>query len=162
MYLLFQVPPVWPLDGSDPSRWDELVSAPARTVLEARLRGEHPDEAAIRPVAKAGTALPPEERHMTYHCKPCGRALIGLAQYNVHLAGRKHRQQAARLRRLQQQLVDVLDAAGAVRDGQEPPEPPNATPMPTPAHPNHPQEEERRTESDEEEDDAAAERKREV
>lgn len=153
MCLLFQVPPVWPLDGSNPSHWDELVSAPARAVLEARLRGEDPDEATIRPVAKEGTALPPEERHMTYHCQPCGRALIGLAQYNVHLAGRKHRQQAARLRRLQQQLVDVLDAAGAVRASHEPP-------TSTLAHPNPSQEEDRRTELEIEEDDAAAEQKR--
>lgn len=104
------VPPVWPLNATDPARWDELVSTPALAVLEARLRGEDPDEAVIRPLPKEGSALPPEERHMTYHCAPCGRALIGLQQYEIHLAGKKHRHRLASLRRLQQDVVDSLDA----------------------------------------------------
>lgn len=104
------VPPVWPLDGSDPSRWDELVARPAAAVVEARLRGQDPDEALILPVPKEGTALPPEERHAAHHCGPCGREFIGLSQYNAHLRGKKHRGVVVKMRKAQQALVDTVDA----------------------------------------------------
>lgn len=102
------VPPVWPLDGTDPLRWEELVAAPARAIVEARLRGEDPD-AAIRPAAKERMALTPEERHMTYRCAPCGRPFIGLEQYNIHLAANKHRKVLAAIRRAQSEVVGTLD-----------------------------------------------------
>lgn len=112
-----QVPPVWPLDGSDPSRWDDLVAAPAAAVVEARLRGEDPDESVIRAAAKEGTALPPRERHATYRCEVCQRDLMGLRQYNVHLAAKKHRAAAAKLKKAQSELVAVLEAAVRQSDG---------------------------------------------
>ncbi|XP_034249511.1 tRNA dimethylallyltransferase [Thrips palmi] len=112
------VPPVWPLDGSDPSRWDELVAAPAAAVVEARLRGEDPDEAVIRAVPKEGTALPAKERHATYRCELCQRDLMGLQQYNIHLGTKKHRAAAAKLKKAQSELAAVLDAAVQRGDGE--------------------------------------------
>ena len=101
---------MWPLDGSDPSRWEELVSAPAAAVLQARLRGEDPPPSVIVAVPKQRVALPPEERNMTFRCEQCGRAFLGLDQFNVHLRGNKHKHVLAKLRRAQQVLVHTLDA----------------------------------------------------
>lgn len=46
-----QVPPVYSLDGSDPSQWNERVRDPAVSVVQALLGGKQPQlQAANTPV----------------------------------------------------------------------------------------------------------------
>ncbi|XP_069669309.1 tRNA dimethylallyltransferase [Periplaneta americana] len=81
-----QVPPVYGLNATDPSVWDERVLGPAVQIVESFLKGEKP--AAIEPLPVTER---PEKNEMKLHnCEVCGRMFVGDIQWNDHLHSKKH------------------------------------------------------------------------
>lgn len=79
------VPPVYGLDVSDVSRWEETVLTPALQILASLCKGEKP---AVPPL-KVDT---PETRNKRsrHTCDPCDRIIIGDLEWAAHLKSKKH------------------------------------------------------------------------
>lgn len=94
-----QVPPVFALDGSDPSKWDEQVRLPAEGVVQALAEGRQPE------LETANMVKDEEEVHRgdktRYECDVCERVVIGKIQWRAHVRGAKHKKMQKRQTLLQ-------------------------------------------------------------
>ncbi|XP_042879370.1 tRNA dimethylallyltransferase-like [Penaeus japonicus] len=92
-----QVPPVFALDGSDPSKWDERVRLPAEGVVQALAEGREP-ELSTANMAKESPDVEDVNRgdKTRYECDVCERVVIGEIQWRAHIHGAKHRKMQRR------------------------------------------------------------------
>nr|XP_053651055.1 tRNA dimethylallyltransferase-like isoform X1 [Cherax quadricarinatus] len=86
-----QVPPVYALDGSDPSKWNEKVRDPAQAVVQALVDGTQP-ALEVANVSKVSEAQVVNKSDKTRHeCTVCNRVVIGEHAWKAHMQGAKHR-----------------------------------------------------------------------
>jgi len=95
----FQAPDVWPLDSTEPSKWEENVDRIAYAVLDARLKGENPSGDLVQPLPRTTTAPPPLPERNSFYCTDCERLIEG-AHIEVHLKSAKHAKAVERKKRL--------------------------------------------------------------
>lgn len=80
------VPPVFDLDVTDLTRWEEKVLNPALSILKSLQKGERPF---IQPLKLEEAGQKNKRTHHT--CLPCGRIIIGDIEWNAHLKSKAHR-----------------------------------------------------------------------
>ena len=81
-------PPVYRVDSSDPTRWQEACLEPASLILSAYLAGGLPVSHA--PLDRLLPANGEEELRRMFHCDICNRDFLGSRQYQAHLEGSRH------------------------------------------------------------------------
>ena len=83
-------PPVYRVDSSNPSTWQEKVYNPAESILQSFLfDGKTPD---IEPLPRISERNERVEEYMkTLHCDVCDRDLKGETQYRNHLKSKSHK-----------------------------------------------------------------------
>ncbi|XP_026558613.1 tRNA dimethylallyltransferase [Pseudonaja textilis] len=79
------VPPVFGLDVSDLSQWEESVWEPAAQVVESFLKGQKPPMEPLRL-----EPVPAEEKQSCHLCGLCSRVIIGDREWRAHLKSRSH------------------------------------------------------------------------
>lgn len=99
-----QVPPVYGLDATDVSEWDERVRDPTFRVVEAFVTAEAdvgggectaPPGLEPLPVASASS----RDEQTSFHCPICDVVTVGRRQWQQHLQGNRHRKMAKRAAR---------------------------------------------------------------
>lgn len=107
-----QVPPIYGLDTSDPSKWSEIVYTPAEKVLDSYMN-ETP--VGIKPLSKIETSREGMNEETSHYCKTCEKILIGDYQYQLHMKGNKHKKRLASKRKKEKQEL-VKDASRDKKD----------------------------------------------
>ncbi|XP_058475626.1 tRNA dimethylallyltransferase isoform X2 [Solea solea] len=79
------VPPVYGLDVTDVSRWEEAVLNPALQILDSLRKGEEPTVPPIR-VQEAGQK---NKRNLRV-CDLCDKVILGDLEWTAHLKSKKH------------------------------------------------------------------------
>ncbi|KAK2830148.1 hypothetical protein Q5P01_018079 [Channa striata] len=79
------VPPVYSLDVTDVSRWEETVLNPALQILKRLSKGEEPS---IQPIRVQGAEQRNKRSHHT--CDICDKVIIGDLEWTAHLKSKKH------------------------------------------------------------------------
>ncbi|XP_037802016.1 tRNA dimethylallyltransferase-like [Penaeus monodon] len=98
-----QVPPVFALDGSDPSKWDDRVRLPAEGVVQALAEGRQPELQTANMVKESPDVEDINRGDKTrYECDVCERVVIGEIQWRAHVHGAKHRKMQRRQTLLQE------------------------------------------------------------
>ncbi|XP_060520007.1 tRNA dimethylallyltransferase [Cylas formicarius] len=83
-----QVPPVYELDSTDVSKWNENVTVPAFEIVESYIAGVKCVREPL-PVRELGST--PNSEDETHFCEACERVFIGEHQWRGHLRSQKHR-----------------------------------------------------------------------
>ncbi|KAM3595812.1 uncharacterized protein V6R79_003242 [Siganus canaliculatus] len=79
------VPPVYGLDVTDVSRWEETVLNPALQILDSVRKGEEPTAEPIR-VEEAEQ----RNKRSRHSCDLCDKVIIGDLEWTAHLKSKKH------------------------------------------------------------------------
>lgn len=79
------VPPVYGLDVSDVSRWEETVLTPALQILASLSKGERP---AVSPMRDDTSEL--RNKRSRHTCDLCDKIIIGDLEWAAHLKSKKH------------------------------------------------------------------------
>ncbi|XP_055683663.1 tRNA dimethylallyltransferase isoform X2 [Lutzomyia longipalpis] len=82
------VPPLYKLDTSDPSVWQENVYSKAEDVIEAFMEGRMPK---MEPEKRFASHKEELNDEVTNFCEVCNRTFIGEFQWNIHLKSNKHK-----------------------------------------------------------------------
>ncbi|XP_071807721.1 tRNA dimethylallyltransferase-like [Asterias amurensis] len=105
------VPPVYSLDSTDPTCWDENIWEPAKKILQAIKEGY---ESPIPPLMFEGPT-PSEDACSKHVCDVCdGRVFVGKPQWLGHLKSKRHYKKArkvklASLMRSYQEKLDTVE-----------------------------------------------------
>ncbi|XP_055585598.1 tRNA dimethylallyltransferase [Uranotaenia lowii] len=83
-----EVPPIYALDTSDVSRWDERVLDPASRILEAAIAGT---ACPIDPLPKLENPREGLNEETSFHCAICNRTFVGQYQWQLHLNSNRHK-----------------------------------------------------------------------
>ncbi|XP_026469012.1 tRNA dimethylallyltransferase-like [Ctenocephalides felis] len=88
-----QVPPLYGLDTSNPSKWNEMVRDPAFHIIESYLSDQQPKVEPLEQIVNPNAAddLNPE---VTHFCEVCQRIFIGDYQWQLHTKSKKHQRVA--------------------------------------------------------------------
>ncbi|XP_044275382.1 tRNA dimethylallyltransferase isoform X1 [Varanus komodoensis] len=87
------VPPVYSLEGSDLSQWEEKVLEPAIQIVESFFQGRQPP---VQPFVLERN--PEEDKRRGCMCEPCGRLIIGDREWQAHVKSKAHLSQLKKLR----------------------------------------------------------------
>ncbi|XP_016852879.1 tRNA dimethylallyltransferase isoform X3 [Anolis carolinensis] len=88
------VPPVYGLDVSDLSKWEEKVLEPAVGIVESFLQGRTP---AAEPIKVPRDPLE-EDKRSCHPCEACQRVIIGDREWKAHLKSKSHHFHLKKLR----------------------------------------------------------------
>lgn len=91
------IAPIYKLDTTFPKRWEELVSDPARNVIDNYL--DKTVELKTRPEVTEEDIDPKVDSKKTFVCESCHRVFIGDFQWAIHLKSNKHKKVRERLRK---------------------------------------------------------------
>ncbi|XP_066992255.2 tRNA dimethylallyltransferase isoform X2 [Anabrus simplex] len=86
-----QVPPVYGLDTSDLTKWEENVYKPAKHVVDCFMKGSTPTEVEPMTLVEALSNKPE-----SFHCDICDRLFVGTLQWEAHRISKKHQRFARR------------------------------------------------------------------
>ncbi|NXN97303.1 MOD5 dimethylallyltransferase, partial [Rhinopomastus cyanomelas] len=79
------VPPVYGLEVSDLTRWEEDVLKPAVEIVESFIQGREPPAKPVRMEQDVG-----ENKWSSRVCEPCGRVIIGDREWAAHTRSKSH------------------------------------------------------------------------
>ncbi|KAK7898598.1 hypothetical protein WMY93_019451 [Mugilogobius chulae] len=79
------VPPVYGLDVSDVSRWEETVLTPALQILASLCKGEKPSVSPLRM-----ERVQSSNKRSWHTCDLCDKVIIGDLEWTAHLKSKKH------------------------------------------------------------------------
>lgn len=99
-----EIPKVYPLDTSDVSRWDELVSLPAIKTVESFINNE---PVTLKPCDKIKRLAEGMDEETSHKCETCNRVFIGDYQWQLHQKSNVHKRACAgkiRKQKLQEKL----------------------------------------------------------
>ncbi|XP_038105577.1 tRNA dimethylallyltransferase isoform X1 [Culex quinquefasciatus] len=88
-----EVPPIYALDTTDVSRWDEIVSGPAVRLIEAHLAGTNESNLStiLAPLPKHASPRAGLNEETSFHCDICQRTIVGEYQWADHLKSNRHK-----------------------------------------------------------------------
>ncbi|VEN41559.1 unnamed protein product [Callosobruchus maculatus] len=88
-----EVPPVYGLDTSDISKFEDNVTKIAEEIVTSYIEMKPcPHE----PLPKISSRSIPNSLHETYTCSTCDRVFVGQLQWEAHLKSSRHRKRAAK------------------------------------------------------------------
>ncbi|XP_048414321.1 tRNA dimethylallyltransferase isoform X1 [Stegostoma tigrinum] len=93
------VPPVYGLDVTDVSKWEETVLHPALQILESCLKGEEPPVLPLTVECDQN-----EEKRKRHVCELCDRIILGDREWKAHLKSKNHQYHLKRKKRTEAQL----------------------------------------------------------
>uniref|UniRef100_A0A2K6EWL2 tRNA dimethylallyltransferase n=1 Tax=Propithecus coquereli TaxID=379532 RepID=A0A2K6EWL2_PROCO len=99
------VPPIYGLEVSDVSKWEESVLEPALQIVQSFIQGHKPAAAPIKiPYNEA-------ENKRSYHmCDFCDRIIIGDREWAAHIKSKSHLHQLKKRRRLDSDAVNTIES----------------------------------------------------
>ncbi|XP_042235083.1 tRNA dimethylallyltransferase-like [Homarus americanus] len=110
-----QVPPVYTVDGTDPSQWNKRVRDPAQSIIQAFIDGTQPDQETANIPEDSKTPADVNRNDKTrYECTVCNRVIIGERIWKAHLGGGKHRRMLKKQQRLASEKTQVSLCAPTV------------------------------------------------
>ncbi|XP_077788018.1 tRNA dimethylallyltransferase isoform X1 [Podarcis muralis] len=95
------VPPVYGLEVSDLSQWEEKVLEPAVQIVESFVQGRQPPAEPITMADEAGEAQ--EGKRRWHMCELCSRVIIGEREWKEHIKSKGHRFHQKQQQQQQQQ-----------------------------------------------------------
>uniref|UniRef100_A0A8D0GG94 tRNA dimethylallyltransferase n=1 Tax=Sphenodon punctatus TaxID=8508 RepID=A0A8D0GG94_SPHPU len=113
------VPPVYGLEVSDLSQWEENVLKPALQIVESFIQGQQPS---AEPVKMEGDENENKRSHRM--CELCNRVIVGDREWTAHLKSKSHRHHLKKQRKLDSDLSAVesrvnVTGTGGEQDGIE-------------------------------------------
>ncbi|KAM5320869.1 tRNA dimethylallyltransferase isoform 2-T2 [Glossophaga mutica] len=105
------VPPVYGLEVSDVSKWEECVLEPALEIVQSFIQGRKPAAAPVR--------MPHNETEnkRSYHmCDLCDRIIIGDREWAAHIKSKSHLHQLKKRRRLDLDAITTIESQGISPD----------------------------------------------
>ncbi|CAK6440989.1 unnamed protein product [Pipistrellus nathusii] len=88
------VPPIYGLEVSDISKWEESVLEPAFEIVQSFIQGRKPD---ADPVKMPSSET--ENKRSSHMCDLCGRIIIGDREWAAHMKSKPHLHQLKKRRR---------------------------------------------------------------
>nr|XP_042700649.1 tRNA dimethylallyltransferase isoform X1 [Chrysemys picta bellii] len=113
------VPPVYGLEVSDLSQWDENVLKPALQIVESFIQGRQPSADPVKMESEIK-----EDKRSHHMCELCNRVIIGDREWAAHTKSKSHLRHLKKRRKLQLKLsavesrVSVTETQGD-REGTE-------------------------------------------
>ncbi|XP_052493635.1 tRNA dimethylallyltransferase [Budorcas taxicolor] len=105
------VPPVYGLEVSDVSKWEESVLEPALEIVQSFIQGHKP---AATPVKMPSSET---ENKRSYHmCELCDRIIIGDREWAAHMKSKSHLHQLKKRRRLDSDAVTTVESQSVSPD----------------------------------------------
>ncbi|XP_007453826.1 PREDICTED: tRNA dimethylallyltransferase, mitochondrial isoform X2 [Lipotes vexillifer] len=99
------VPPVYGLEVSDVSKWEESVLEPALEIVRSFIQGHKP---AATPVKMPSSET---ENKRSYHmCDLCDRIIIGDREWAAHMKSKSHLHQLKKRRRLDSDAITTIES----------------------------------------------------
>ncbi|XP_025212528.1 tRNA dimethylallyltransferase isoform X2 [Theropithecus gelada] len=110
------VPPVYGLEVSDVSKWEESVLEPALEIVQSFIQGRKPIATPIKmPYNEA-------ENKRSYHmCDLCDRIIIGDREWAAHIKSKSHLKQLKRRRRLDSDAANTIESQSISPDHDKEP-----------------------------------------
>jgi len=98
------VPPVYGLEVSDVSKWEESVLEPALEIVQSFIQGHKPAAAPVK------MPYNETENKRSYHmCDLCDRIIIGDREWAAHIKSKSHLHQLKKRRRLDLDAVATVE-----------------------------------------------------
>ncbi|KAF5908580.1 tRNA dimethylallyltransferase, mitochondrial-like isoform X1 [Clarias magur] len=91
------VPPVYGLDVTNVSLWEQTVLTPALDVLDSLCKGEQPS---LEPIRIEGEGLRNKRSH--HVCEACDKVIIGDLEWTAHLKSKSHLHHVRKKRRAEE------------------------------------------------------------
>lgn len=107
-----QVPPLYGLEATDVSKWEENVRKPALTVVQAYLEGREPSQDPIPPIGSNKNV------HELFTCEACNITVLGSIVWKTHISSRRHHKRAKSLREQQEELQKQDSLPETQQNGQ--------------------------------------------
>ncbi|XP_032102944.1 tRNA dimethylallyltransferase isoform X1 [Sapajus apella] len=109
-------PPVYGLEVSDVSKWEESVLEPALEIVQSFIQGRKPTATPIKmPYNEA-------ENKRSYHmCNICDRIIIGDREWAAHIKSKSHLNQLKKRRRLDSDAVNTMESQSISLDHDKEP-----------------------------------------
>lgn len=105
------VPPVYGLEVSDVSKWEESVLEPALEIVRSFIQGHKP---AATPVKMRSNET---ENKRSYHmCELCDRIIIGDREWAAHMKSKSHLHQLKKRRKLDSDAVTTVESQSVSPD----------------------------------------------
>lgn len=105
-----QCPPIYAVDSTDPSLWENAAQKPAFKVVQAYLDGDLAGISHLALSVDPATAYSFQDTRQMLTCDVCGVSLKGQLQYKAHVQGRKHQHVLRKSKmRLRLSLHDDVD-----------------------------------------------------
>uniref|UniRef100_A0A8C5W1F5 tRNA dimethylallyltransferase n=1 Tax=Microcebus murinus TaxID=30608 RepID=A0A8C5W1F5_MICMU len=99
------VPPIYGLEVSDVSKWEESVLEPALGIVQCFIQGHKPTAAPIK------MPYNETENKRSYHtCDFCDRIIIGDREWAAHIKSKSHLYQLKKRRRLDSDAVNTVES----------------------------------------------------
>lgn len=99
------VPPVYGLEVSDVSKWEESVLEPALEIVQSFIQGHKPAATPIK------MPYNENENKRSYHmCDFCDRIIIGDREWAAHIKSKSHLHQLKKKRRLESNAVNTRES----------------------------------------------------
>nr|XP_048681781.1 tRNA dimethylallyltransferase isoform X1 [Caretta caretta] len=100
------VPPVYGLEVSDLSRWDENVLKPALQIVESVIQGQQPSADPVKMESEIN-----EDKRSHHMCELCNRVIIGDREWAAHTKSKSHLKERRKLSAVESQ-VNVTGTQG--------------------------------------------------
>ncbi|XP_060062143.1 tRNA dimethylallyltransferase isoform X2 [Erinaceus europaeus] len=99
------VPPVYGLEVSDVSKWEETVLRPALEIVQSFIQGHKPEAAPVKLLCSE------TENKKSYHmCDICDRIIIGDREWAAHRKSKSHLHQIKKRRKLDSDVVTTIES----------------------------------------------------
>ncbi|KAL2772808.1 tRNA dimethylallyltransferase isoform 3 [Daubentonia madagascariensis] len=99
------VPPIYGLEVSDVSKWEESVLEPALGIVQSFIQGHKPAAVPIK------MPYNETENKRSYHmCDLCDRIIIGDREWAAHIKSKSHLHQLKKRRRLDSDAVNTIES----------------------------------------------------
>ena len=103
-----EVPEVFPLDTTDVSRWESIVSQPARETVMNYIKNE---SIKLKPLGKLKRLGEGFNEETSNHCDVCNRIFIGEYHWQLHQKSNRHKRALASKRRKEKSLEKKTNTA---------------------------------------------------
>ncbi|KAK6474422.1 tRNA dimethylallyltransferase [Huso huso] len=101
------VPPVYRLDVSDVSHWDETVLNPAMQILLSLIKGQPPTAQPLRMTSEGN-----RNKRSRHTCDLCDKVIIGDMEWTAHLKSKNHLHHVKKKRKLESTGAPQSKAGG--------------------------------------------------
>ncbi|XP_052571901.1 tRNA dimethylallyltransferase isoform X2 [Peromyscus californicus insignis] len=105
------VPPVYGLEVSDVSKWEESVLEPALNIVQSFIQGHKPTATPMK------MPYNETENKRSYHmCDLCDRIIIGDREWTAHIKSKSHLHQLKKRRKLDSDAVPAVESQNSSPD----------------------------------------------